>query len=319
MTVLNPPVAVQTRTDTNADDFRGALLAGMTAASAGSLLPRAGVLSGWGGELAVSQRAAGANMSVDVAAGKAVVPAPTAGHGGWYVINDALLNLTIAAAHATLARTDLIIARVADPQYHVGGDGAASVKVVTGTAGGGVPSVPVADGAYVVIAQVAVAAAVASIVNANITLNTDATVPRAVGLGGVLPVANAAARPSTPYRGQYIYQLDVNLPFFWNGTSWMQVVGASTTETLTNKTLSSPGLTGTMTGAGQISLSGQIITTSQLGLVNGAREIIIGYGGSGGISIGNNGGATHPNGMVLWANASNLFCRKPSGADVTIA
>lgn len=102
------------------------------------------------------------------------------------------------------------------------------------------------------------------------------------------------------------------------------------TETFTNKTLTSPTLTsptvsgttggtGTWGSSGGVSTSGSVTSSAAVSLVNGAREIILGYAGSGGLSIGNNGGATHPNGMVLWANGSNLFCRKPGGGDVTIA
>lgn len=241
MTVINPPLAVQSRTDTNADDFRSALMAGM--AGLGSTpLPRGGILPGWGAGLSVAQRGAGANMSVDVGSGACLLPSPTNGTGGWYVVNDATLNVAIAAAHATLPRIDLVIARVADPQYHVGGDGLAAVKVVTGTAAASpvAPTPPTSDGAYLVLGQVAVAAAVSSIVNANITANTSATRAFTVAAGGILPVANAAARTAlvNPHLGLHVIEADTGTEYVWTGAAWVPVARPGGWQTYT------PTLTG---------------------------------------------------------------------------
>lgn len=224
MTVLNPPIAIQALATHAADDHRGALAAGFTSMGGGTTpRPRAGVLPGWGAELAVGQRGAGANMSVDVGAGKAMIPAPTNGHGGWVLINDAVLNLVIAANGAGNPRTDLVIARVSDAQYHTGGTNDAAVEVITGTAGVGapVPTVPVAKGAYIVLARVAVAAGAASITNANITLNTVVDVPRTAALGGVLIVANSTQRNAiNPHAGLVVYQADTGVVYKWIGTAW---------------------------------------------------------------------------------------------------
>jgi len=222
MTVINPPLAVQARADHAADDLRGALQVGVTPAG-GTMLPRAGIIPGWGDELTPRQRAAGASMSVDVGSGACLLAAPTAGHGGWPLLNDGVVNLTIAAAHATLPRTDLVIARVADAQYYTGGDGAAAIKVITGVAAASpvAPTVPVDDGAYIVLGQVAVAAAAASITNAAITLNTSASRPYSVALGGILPVANAAARTAlTAYLGMHVIEADTTREYVWDGAAW---------------------------------------------------------------------------------------------------
>jgi hypothetical protein len=328
MTVMNPPIMVQGRADHNADDLRSAFGALLTPQGAGqSLRPRSGITPGAGDELAVSA-AAPADMSVVVGSGIVVIPAPQDGHGSWSVVNDADLSLTIAPSDPTNPRSDLVIARVADAQYTAGGDDAADIRVVTGVAGPGAPApaVPATEGEYVVLAQVAVGANVASITAGDITLNTSASRPYTVAAGGVLPVPNAAARPANPYVGQAIWQTDLGLLHVWNGNSWIAQVADATTQTLTNKTLTAPTINGgTLSGTFQGQSSAVLTSMSSvsavgsLSLVDGAREIILGYGGSGGISIGNNGGATHPNGMVLWANGTNLFCRKPGGADVTIA
>src|SRR5881227_2212660 len=67
-------------------------------------------------DLAVAQRAAGANMSVDVAAGAAWIDGdddvntqPT-----YRVRNDATVNVAIAGADASKPRVDRVVARVYD-------------------------------------------------------------------------------------------------------------------------------------------------------------------------------------------------------------
>ncbi len=42
--------------------------------------------------------------------------------------------------------------------------------------------------------------------------------PSAIAKPGV--IANAAARPASPYQGQVVYQLDTNGIYAWNGSSW---------------------------------------------------------------------------------------------------
>lgn len=224
MTVMNPPVAVQASGATNnADDLRAALMAGMLGLGPGqNPRPRQGIIPGYGKELSVAASGTPA-MNVVVGSGALVVPAGQNGHGGWFVINDGDLTLTIAASSATNPRTDLVIGRVADPQYTASGDGLAAIKVVTGTAGAGapVPTVPSTDGPYQVLGQVAVAANAATVTNANITLNTSASRPFTVAAGGVLPVANAAARTAlTPYLGQHVIEADTKREYVWDGTSW---------------------------------------------------------------------------------------------------
>lgn len=61
--------------------------------------------------LAVGQRGAGANMSVDIAVGDAHLQLPTTAYGLWGWA-DAVTNLTISAANASLGRVDVIVAWV---------------------------------------------------------------------------------------------------------------------------------------------------------------------------------------------------------------
>jgi hypothetical protein len=88
--------------------------------------------------MAVAQRAAGANMSVDIAAGEATVQGDLVTNQGlYYVYNDATVNLTgFAAANATNPRIDRITLKV-DDAFHGGAGNTASFPIITGTATAG--------------------------------------------------------------------------------------------------------------------------------------------------------------------------------------
>lgn len=102
------------------------------------------------------------------------------------------------------------------------------------------------------------------------------------------------------------------------------VTTISASGTITGGALSTGGAltaaTSTISGA---STAASYTTTGSLGLVNGSREVIVGYAGGSGVSIGANAagyGATHPNGVVLWVNvAQHLMARMPGGNDVQLA
>jgi hypothetical protein len=139
------------------------------------------------GDLIVTQRGAGANMSVDVAAGKAVVTGTdVAGQGKYLCWSDAVANVVIAAAPGTgLSRIDRIVATVRDADAIGGLNNDWILQRIAGTAGS-TPSPPAVPASSLAIARVLVGANVTSILTANVT---DDRV--AAGLG--------AAFPWTPY------------------------------------------------------------------------------------------------------------------------
>lgn len=141
---------------------------------------RAGIVSV--NDLAVSQRGAGANMSVDVAAGRCVVTGTdAAGQGKYLCWSDAVTNVTIATAPGTgLSRIDLIVAQVRDADQNGGANNDWIITKITGTAASS-PSAPSAPPSSYVLAQVAVAANVTSIVTANITDKRSIVTPSASG------------------------------------------------------------------------------------------------------------------------------------------
>lgn len=108
-------------------------------------------------------------MSVNVASGLVVVDGTqdTTHQGSYVCLNDAVVNLTIAAADPTNPRIDIVVAQVQDSQYS-GATDAWKLAVVTGTPAPS-PSAPALPANAVLLANVAVAANATSIVSANIT------------------------------------------------------------------------------------------------------------------------------------------------------
>lgn len=134
------------------------------------------VLSG----LAVSQRGAGANMSVDIAIGDAIIPRSdgTYGHPSF---NDAVLNQAITTADPSNPRRDILVMYIDYGQTPSTGvsnntNGVVKVKVVAGTPAGS-PSDPTdsaiqtsvgAGNPFIKLARIRVAAAASSIGNSVI-------------------------------------------------------------------------------------------------------------------------------------------------------
>ena len=135
------------------------------------------------------------------------LPAGLTAQGSYCAYNDGNTTLTIAAADPTNPRIDLICASVQDAQY-AGSNNQPVPQVITGTPAPS-PSAPAAPASTVVLAQVAVAAGVTSIVTANITDERP-----------VMVMANRAMRwsysrgtGSTNYTsGSFVYLLGVTLP-----------------------------------------------------------------------------------------------------------
>lgn len=130
---------------------------------------------GAAGDLKVTQRGAGANMSVDVAAGRGVIPGPS---GSYVVTSDDVENLAIAAAPgAGNGRIDLVVARARDEQaMGVGADNDWVLEVITGTPGAS-PTVPATPAYATPLARVTLTDATSSITNAIITDARKVSVP----------------------------------------------------------------------------------------------------------------------------------------------
>lgn len=143
-----------------------------------------GVTKGFVGQvlegLAVSQRGAGANMSVDVAIGDAIIQRSdgTYGHPAW---NDAVYNQVISAADGSNPRRDIIVMYIDYGQTPSTGvanntNGVVKIKSVSGTAAGSpvdpstatIQSSVGSGNPFVRLARVRVAAGATSISNSVI-------------------------------------------------------------------------------------------------------------------------------------------------------
>lgn len=222
MTVQAMPWAIQGQSHPaeNARNFVAAMFGAPVAALVeGVSITTAGGAHGVVGatDLAVSQNGGG-NMSVNVAAGRAVIRSTEAASllaGAYTFLNDGTVNLVIAAADPTNPRIDIVIAQVRDSNYS-GASTDARLTVVTGTPAGS-PAVPAVPDSCVVLAQVAVAALASSITNANITDKRT----RAYALGGVA-VCTSTTLPSgaSLYPGLMAYETDNKVYVWYDGTAW---------------------------------------------------------------------------------------------------
>lgn len=119
------------------------------------------------GAMKVSQLAT-PGMSVQVAAGHAIIPGTETAQQGYYIAyNDASANVAIATADPSLPRKDRIVVKVQD-SYYSGASNQVVFSAVTGTPASS-PVAPSAPANALTLAIVDVAAATTSIVDANIT------------------------------------------------------------------------------------------------------------------------------------------------------
>jgi hypothetical protein len=162
--------------------------------------------------LAVTERGAGANMSVDVAAGVAWIKGDdsSASQPCYRVYNDATKNLTVTAADATNPRIDLVIAEVRDAAFS-GVSTDWRLRVVAGTPAGS-PSAPATPSNAIVLARLSVPALDTTIGTAQITDYR----PRAGLAGADLGVPLVTSLPTQPYDGQVVDYLADST----NGVVW---------------------------------------------------------------------------------------------------
>lgn len=117
---------------------------------ADALAPTEGVVSG----LAVSQRGAGANNSVDVALGVAIIKGDDQADQGKYAVrNTATVNVAMSAAPVSNARIDLIVLKIRDPNAGGASGDDAVLTTVDGVASGS-PVAPATPASTIVLAQV---------------------------------------------------------------------------------------------------------------------------------------------------------------------
>jgi hypothetical protein len=206
MAELNPPVAMQNRSDHSA----------LTVRTLSDALSSSSAVVGVN-DLKVSQRGAGANMSVDVAGGLCIIDGTESATQGSYVCrSDATpTNVVISASSPSLPRIDLVVAKVQDAFYS-GVTNAWSIVAVTGTPAAS-PVAPSAPVNSLILANVSVAANATSVVTGNITDK------RVIGHGNLYTgdfVCTSTTRPAAPWTGMTIYETDTKQRASYDGTTW---------------------------------------------------------------------------------------------------
>lgn len=165
------------------------------------------------GGLKVSQRAAGANFSVDVAPGRCIIEGDSvADQGKYFCWSTDVVNVVVPAPPASGDRIHWVVARLYD-KLHDGGtayDWAIELIEDTGS-GASVPS------SAIPLAQVAVSAGQASVTDTNIADQRS----NAPLIGSMAPQAfSDASRPPVPYTSELIWRTDRKDHEVYDGTAW---------------------------------------------------------------------------------------------------
>ena len=226
----------------------------------GGLTDRQLILSLWDTEgpvwgLGVTQRGAGANMSVDVGPGMAVITGnDVSPQGTYFVSSDATVNVTVPSPPASGSRVHRIQAHVRDCSYD--GTLAANtydwvIELLEDT-GSGTPAV---DPTAITLAFVTVNAGDVSVTDASIT---DRRLHALSRPGRARITANSAARSAVPVEAEELWRQDLLTKEIWDTTAWREVprrdgggsAWTSYTPTLTATTTSpTPGSGSVVTGA----------------------------------------------------------------------
>lgn len=193
---------------------------------------RSGVRQSGGGTDLRVQAQASPNMTVKVSPGVAVIQgASSALQGAYTYALDAVTNLTIGAAHASLTRVDRIAVRIRDSTFDTSGARDSGLVVIAGTPGSGTPALPV-DATYYTLALVTVVALDTAINTGDITDQRT----NFAAAGGTIQ-CTSATRPASPTSGQRIWESDTALFLWWDGSNWVpdgkqrisqQILGGST-------------------------------------------------------------------------------------------
>jgi hypothetical protein len=191
------------------------------------------------------------NLSVNVAAGAALVDGSQAADQGlYYVDTAAVANVAVGAGDLTYARKDLVILRVKD-SFYSGADNTFTVEVVAGTPAA-VPAEPTVPANSFVLALLDVPANATSITGAMITDRRLTTWGLVRATGAPPSIPSAAGRPGSPSNGDEVYQLDDATIYVYSSTSgswvprqaafsWYAYTGAALQASTTNPTLGTGG------------------------------------------------------------------------------
>ncbi|MFD0902325.1 hypothetical protein [Actinomadura sediminis] len=212
----------------------------------------------------VSQRGAGANMSVDVSGGTAVVTGNDVSLQGTYMcVSDATVNVTVPAAPASGSRTHRIMLYVKDKLYDgtLAADTYEFAVELQEDTGSGTPTLPPSA---ISLALVTVAAGQISVTDADIT---DTRISGLTAPSWLRQSTGADDRPAIPLSGERVYRTDLGCMEITDGSSWFEIPrrdgGGSEWSTYTptlTATSSNPTLGTGSTAQGRYIRYGRMVT-----------------------------------------------------------
>ena len=176
----------------------------------------------WG--LAVSQRGAGANLSVDVSGGAAAIIGDDQTFQGKYVaVSRGTTNVPTnpPPTSASQRRIDLLVMSIVDTQAGAAGSTSQGVlRWVMGTATTGTPTAPALPGSAVELARVTLNYGDTSILNAAIDSVTNRlmAVPRNAPI-----ICTSITRPTAPIGGTLIFETDTLTLRCWDGSAFQPI------------------------------------------------------------------------------------------------
>jgi hypothetical protein len=178
------------------------------------------------GDLAVS---AGSLLTVNVAAGEAIIPQGNVTYGaGYYLRNTASVNVALAAANGTFPRVDTIVAKIEDATY-AGTGNQGVIEVLTGTATSGATlanksGAATVAGASLAIGYVLVPAGSTSVTSGNIENPNIVCLP---GLERYIE-GTASSRAAYGVPGRVFYATDTGQWSIDTGSSWTELSAVPT-------------------------------------------------------------------------------------------
>lgn len=212
--------------------------------------------------LKVSQRAAGANFSVDVAPGYAVIEGDDVSGQGLYMCwSDAIVNVTIPAPPVSGSRTHRIVAQVRDKLHEASWSTYDWSPVLVEDTSGVTPAIP--DSA-IPLARVTVNAGDVSVVD-GVKLPDD-RINAMTLLGRPAVVGADADRPKNPVDGEIIRRsdkgcLEIAISGAWYEIVWSTGGPAWSTYTPTWTAVSNPAI-GNGTRPGRYTRKGRSVEVS---------------------------------------------------------
>jgi alkanesulfonate monooxygenase SsuD/methylene tetrahydromethanopterin reductase-like flavin-dependent oxidoreductase (luciferase family) len=183
-----------------------------------------GVIDPGSNALQVTERAAGANDTVDVAAGAAIITGDDeANQGKYYVRNTAVVNVAFTPAPGSDERIDLLVLQVNDPTAGGSAGNNAVFEVVEGTVAGTAVAPAVPDTA-IPLAEVLRLSTDTTIVNARITDRRPTSSTASYTVRSQFEILTTTERNAlTPFEGQVIFNSTDDIVQYYDGSVWVDI------------------------------------------------------------------------------------------------